>query len=40
MYEFTYTHEIKVIIKNIEEITYGLYSIYGQYYGINLQTRI
>ena len=40
MDEFNYSHEVKVIVKNIEEITYGIYSIYGQNYEINLQTRI
>ena len=40
LHEFTYSHELKLIIKNLEEITYGLYAIYGQKYQINLNEKI
>ena len=40
MLEFSYSHEIKMIVKNLEEVTQALYYIYSERYHIDMNNRI
>lgn len=34
--EFNYSHEVKMIVKSLEEVTYALYAIYSQRFKIDM----
>lgn len=34
--DFNYSYEVKLIVKNLEEVTYALYAIYSQKFKIDM----
>lgn len=40
IFEFNYSHEVKMIVKNLEEVTYALYSIYCQKFKIDMNEKV